>query len=122
MQELSDYQKRVLLKNPAIDKITEKHVVFTAKFKIWAVNSYLKGVSSNEIFESKGIKIEYFKPKYCQSCLKRWKKKYIEDGKSTFRRELRGSGKGGGRTRKPTYEELEAIVAVQREALGYAKK
>lgn len=121
MQELTNYQKNVLKKNNSVEKITEKHVVYTPKFKIWAVSRYLKGISPNQIFLEKGINPDFFKERYCESCLKRWKKKYIEDGKDTFRQELRGSSKSGGRTRKPTYEELEAIVAIQREALGYAK-
>lgn len=122
MQELSDYQKRILKKNSSVEKLTEKHVVYTAKFKIWAVDQYLKGKSAEEIFTSKGINPNFFKPKYCDYCLKRWKKKYIENGKDTFRIEFRGSSSKGGRPKKPTYEELEAIVAIQREALGYAKK
>ena len=38
MQGLTDYQRRVLLKNPNVEKITEKHVIYTAKFKIGALN------------------------------------------------------------------------------------
>jgi transposase len=122
MHELSDYQKRKLLENPAVEKITEKQVVYTAKFKLWAVGRYLEGDSANEIFDKKGISPKLFKQKYCQSCLKRWKKKFIEEGKESFRRDMRGTSSNSGTPKKPTYEELEAIVAIQREALGYSKK
>jgi transposase len=121
MHELSDYQRRKLLKNPIVEKVTEKHVYYTAAFKIWAVDQYIKGEPSIKIFESKGIDTSLFIKDYCRSCLKRWKKQYIEKGKNSFNLEYRGSG-STGRPRKPTYEELEAIVAIQREALGYAKK
>lgn len=122
MQELSDYQRRALRKNPNVEKITDKHVVYTSKFKIYAVEEYLRGISSNDIFLSKQINPEFFRKNYCQYCLKRWKKKYLEYGKESFDVDHRGSGKSRGRPKKPTYEELEAIVAIQREALGYAKK
>lgn len=122
MQELSDYQRRALLKNPNVEKITDKHVVYTSKFKVYAVEEYLRGISSNDIFLSKQINPEFFRKNYCKYCLKRWKKKYLEYGKESFDVDHRGSGKSRGRSKKPTYEELEAIVAIQREALGYAKK
>ena len=81
-----------------------------------------EGLSPNEIFELKGISPKLFKLKYCQSCLKRWKNKVEKDGASAFKIDNRGSGKAKGRSKKPTYEELEALVAIQREMLGYAKK
>jgi hypothetical protein len=122
MHDLSDYQKRKLLKNPCVEKITEKHIVYTASFKKWAVKQYHEGLSANEIFDLKGISPKLFKLKYCRSCLKRWKKKYEEEGDIAFKIDKRGSGKATGRPKKPTYEELEALVAIQREMLGYAKK
>ncbi len=122
MQELSDYEKKTLLKSPCVQKITKNQVVFTAKFKIWAVEQSLKGISPNKIFETKKIPIHFFKEKYCKSCIKRWRKKFQEEGADSFLIDNRGSGKSPGRPRKPTYEELEAIVAIQREVLGYAKK
>ncbi len=122
MHELSDYQLRKLLKNPCVEKITEKHIIYTVNFKKWAIKKYSEGLSANEIFELKGISPKLFKLKYCQSCLKRWKKKAEKDGNSAFKIDNRGSGKATGRPKKPTYEELEALVAIQREMLGYAKK
>lgn len=122
MHELSDYQKRKLLKNSVVEKITEKQIVYTASFKLWAVGRYLEGDSPNEIFKKKGISPDLFKPKYCQSCLKRWKKKFIEEGKESLKKDMRGTSPKSGASKKPTYEELEAIVAIQREALGYSKK
>jgi hypothetical protein len=126
MQELSDYQRKELLLNPNVEKITEKHVVFTSKFKIKAVELYFDGKSPNNIFEDAGIKTHYFKPKYSQLCIKKWKKKYLEQGKESFSIELRGSSKVG-RPRKEnldelTYEEMRVVIEIQREVIEELKK
>lgn len=122
MDQLSKDQKQKLLKNPNVEKITENHVVFKSTFKIKAVELYLEGKSPEDIFKEAHIPLQYFKDRYCDSCLKRWKKKYLDKGAAGLRSDDRGQGEKVGRPRKPTYEELEAIVAIQREALGYAKK
>lgn len=126
MQELSDYQRKELLKNPNVEKITEKHVVFTSKFKIIAVELYFDGKSPKQIFEDAGVKTHYFKAQYFQLCIKKWKKKYLEQGKDSFSIELRGSSKVG-RPKKEnleelTYEELKAVVEIQREVIEELKK
>jgi len=68
MQDLSDYQKKVLLKNSNVDKITEKHVIYTYRFKIMAIEQYLKGWTANEIFEDAEIDPHYFIKDSCNSC------------------------------------------------------
>lgn len=126
MHKLSDYQRRVLRKNPHVEKITEKHVVYTSKFKTRATEAYLKGESANQIFINAGIDPTFFITKYCQSCLKRWKKKYLEGGKKSFKREKRGSG-SSGRPKKEdpdelTIEELRALVEIQQDLIDHLKK
>jgi len=122
MNQLSDEQKKKLLKNPNIEKITNNHVIFKANFKIRAVELYLDGKNPEDIFTKASIPIHYFQDRYCDSCLKRWKKKFLEQGPEGLKSDRRGSGSKLGRPKKPTYEELEALLAIQREALGYAKK
>lgn len=122
MYELSKDQKQRLLNNSNVEKVTKNHVVYTSSFKIKAVELYLEGKSPDAIFAEAKIPIHYFKDRYCGSCLKRWKKKYLNSGVEGLMSDSRGSGEHQGRPKKPTYEELEAIVAIQREALGYAKK
>ena len=126
MHNLSDYQRRKLLENPNVLKVTEKHVVFNAKFKIKSVEAYLDGLSAREIFEKAHINLDFFKPLYAQFCIKKWKKKYIEDGKESFNIEKRGSS-SAGRPKKDnldalTYEELQAIVEIQRGVIEELKK
>ena len=126
MQDLSDKQRRVLLKNPNVEKITQKHVVYTSNFKICAVEAYLNGESPKQIFIDAGIDPSYFVEKYCQSCLKRWKKRYLKAGKESFEKESRGSG-STGRPRNEnaddlTIEELRALVEIQQELIEHLKK
>lgn len=121
MNELSDYQKRKLLENPNVEEITEKHIHFAASFKIKAVEGYLKGKHPDDIFLEAGIDPVIFEDKYCLSSLKRWKKKYEEDGRES----LKESGTGKNATGRPknenlddlTYEELQVIVQIQRDMI-----
>lgn len=126
MQKLSNYQRRILLQNPNIEKITEHHVIFTSKFKIKAVESYLGGLTPNQIFEQANININYFNLRYAESCIKKWKKKYNDQGKESFHIEKRGSS-SIGRPKKEnldelTYEELQIIVEIQRSVIDELKK
>lgn len=126
MQELSSYQKRKLLENPNVEKITEKFVSFTPDFKSLAVKKYLNGENANEIFLQAKIPIHFFKSDYCRSCLKRWKKKFQQDGASSFSDEKRGSSKVG-RPKKEnlddlSYEELQAIIEIQKGVITELKK
>lgn len=126
MQNLTDKQKRVLLENSNVEKITEKHVVYTSKFKIHALEAYLRGQSPNQIFLDAGIDPDFFVTKYCQSCLKRWKKKYQESGIESLKEDKRGSGSTGRpkdeSLNELTYEELLTVVEIQREVITDLKK
>ena len=126
MQELTDYQRKLLFKNPNIKKITEKHVIYRSKFKIRAIEKYLKGWTPNEIFEDAGIDPTYFIKDYCQSCIKRWKKKYFTEGKESLKTSQTGR-KATGRpksinTDEMTLDELKAMVEIQHEVIDMLKK
>ena len=126
MQNLSMSQKRALLKNPNVAKITDSHVVFTPKFKIKAVELYLSGKSAEDIFISNGIEPSMFIPDFCRSCIKRWVLKFETNGKDAFKIETRGSGT----PTKPvtnnldsySVEDLKAIIIVQEEMIEELKK
>lgn len=126
MQDLTPYQRRVLSKNPNVEKITEKHVIYTSNFKIKAVEKYIKGLSPCEIFENAEIDPSYFKTNYCQSCIKRWKRKYFDEGKASLKQSLTGT-KATGRpklvnTDEMTVEEMKAVIEVQQEVIAMLKK
>lgn len=77
MYNLNNYQRRKLIENPNIENLTESFAVYTARFKDKALKSYFRGESPKEIFLKAQIPIHYFDdPMYCNSYLKRRKKKY----------------------------------------------
>lgn len=126
MQELSDYQKEVLLENPNVKKITEKHVIYKSKFKIQAVEKYIKGVHPDVIFQHADIDPNYFITGYCQSCIKRWKKKFLDKGKASLKTSETGKKATGRPTKintdEMTLEELKAMVEIQHEVIEMLKK
>ena len=126
MQGLSDHKRRVLSKNRYVEKITDKHVIYSSKFKIKAIEKYLAGSKPNEIFEEACIDPSYFIDGYCQSCIKRWKKKYFEEGKESLKLSQTGRNSSGRpksiKTEEMTMDELKAMVEIQHEVIDMLKK
>lgn len=126
MQDLSDYQQSILLMNPNIETIKDKNVIYKSKFKIKAVEQYLKGKTSKEVFIDAGINPEFFIKRYCDSCLMRWKRKYFEEGKTSLKVSKTGK-KSPGRPKlenpdELTTEELKALVKIQQDIIEMLKK
>lgn len=126
MQELSNYQRKVLLNNPNVEKIVEKNVIFTSKFKISAVEKFIKGIKPDHIFEEAHINLSFFSRDYARSCLKRWKKKYFDEGRDSLKISQTGKQATGRpksiNTDEMTLEELKAIVEIQNEVIAMLKK
>lgn len=126
MHQLSDYQRRKLIENPNVESITESHVHFKGEFKIWAVENYLKGIHPNELFIDAGIDLSFFEEKYAYSCLKRWKKKYMIDGKASLKVNSTGLNATGRPAEEKhdhlSYDELLELVAIQKEIIADLKK
>ena len=126
MNQLSDYQRRKLLENPNVESITESHVHFAGEFKIWAVENYLKGKRPDDLFIEAVIDLSFFEEKYASSCLKRWKKKYINEGKASLLINLTGINSTGRPVEEKhdhlSYEELVELVAIQKEIIADLKK
>ena len=126
MSTFSLKQRSKLLANRNVKDVTEKSISFKPTFKIKAVHQYRAGLSPNSIFEEAGIPLELFKDDYCRNCLKKWVKKFDEDGEESFYKDNRGSG-SLGRPKKEnledlTYDELLALVEIQQEALDEVRK
>jgi hypothetical protein len=126
VHKLSDYQKRILLKNPNVEKVTEKTVIYKGSFRVSAVEKYLKGEIPSKIFEESGINPNFFIPKYCKYSINRWRRTYIEEGKEALLERKRGHfAPGRPKKEKPdelTLEELRALVEVQEEMIEMLKK
>lgn len=126
MSTFTPKQRSKLLANRNVKDVTEKTVSFDPTFKIKAVHQYRDGISPNSIFEEAGVPLEYFKDDYCRNCLKKWVKKFDEGGEESLYEDNRGSG-NSGRPKKErledlTYDELLALVEIQKEALKEVKK
>ena len=126
MHSFTPQQQSKLLANRNVEDVSEKSVTFKADFKIKALNQYLAGTSPDEIFEAAGIPVDYFKIGYCRFCIKRWLHKLETEGLEALSEDRRGSGSTGRpKSERPedlTYEELLALVEIQKEALRELKK
>lgn len=126
MSEMSEKTKKNLLKNKHVVKVKTKHIQFTAEFKEQAVKENLLGKGPDEIFKDSGFEIEWFPLNYCRFCLKRWRKKFNEEGKEALYRNNTGKN-SSGRPKNPnkdelTLEELKFVVEAQREIIEMLKK
>ena len=126
MHDLTEPQRQELLKNKNVEKITNKFIVYTSEFKVKAVELFLDGQHADKVFLDEKIPIHFFKEDYPRSCIKRWKKKYSENGPEALMEDNRGHG-STGRPKKEdpselTYEELLAVVEIQQEVILDLKK
>lgn len=111
MEKLSEDDKKALLANKFVEKITGSQVAFSSKFKIKAVEMSLDGRSASDIFLELGVDPSYFLPDYPKKSISRWKKIYLEDGKDALKEEKRGK-KAKGRPKK-AYDpnDLDSVKA-----------
>jgi transposase-like protein len=99
MAELSNSDRKRLLKNKHVLKVTGETIVYTPEFKIHAVKENLKGRSPSEIFREAGIEITFFDLTYPKDTVKRWRKVYKSRGEQGLRENLQGK-KSTGRPKK----------------------
>lgn len=126
MHAFTPKQRSLLLANRSVLNVTEKSVTYTPDFKIKAVQQFLSGTAPDLIFHESKIPLEFFKEDYARSCLKRWVKKFEFGGEDALRDDGRGT-ESKGRPREErfedlTYDELLALVEIQKEALKEVKK
>jgi hypothetical protein len=124
MKRLSIEQRKALLENENVLKLTDHHVVFTPAFKVKATELYLKGHLAEDIFTSHGIDPGFFKPRYCGYVLKKWGVKYNDQGKFSLREETRGRAhqQSGGDLEDMDVDDLKAIIRIQQEVISEIKK
>ena|SRR5690554_5419719 len=126
MHNFTPKQRSKLLANRNVQDVTEKTISFLPEFKIKSVKQYLAGVSPDEIFEDAGFPLEFFKEDYFRQCIKRWLTKFKEEGEDSLRIDERGKGSPGRpkeeRLEDLTYDELLALVEIQKEAINELRK
>lgn len=113
MRAFSISERKKLSTNPFVKKITEKTITFSPMF----IDLVLKG-STNQTREehfNSLLGVSCFDKKYIDSCLNRWRnQKKLEHIPLK-----RGRPKD---TSKMSVEELEALVAYQKEVIKQLKK
>lgn len=122
MYNLTDIQKKKLLENPNVEEITTNRIYYSGSFKIKAVESYLNGDKPIQIFQNAGIDTSIFEENYCLYALKRWKKKYEQEGPESLKINNTGREASGRPASEDlnelSYEELQTIVEIQRKVIA----
>lgn len=111
MEKLSDLDKKKLLSNPYVEKITDSHISFSPGFKILAVERNLKGETPVSIFNSSGIDASLLSAGYPKKCISRWKKIYNSKGPDGFLEETRGKSATGRPKRRFDTDDIESLKA-----------
>lgn len=126
MQTFTPNQRSKLLANRNVQDVSEKTISFTPDFKIKSVRQYLDGTSPDQIFINAGLPLEYFKEGYARNCIKKWVKKFKNEGEDSLRIDERGKGSTGRpkeeRLEDLTYDELLALVEIQKGVLEELRK
>lgn len=119
---------RVILENnPSIEKVGDKQISFTKKFKVAAIKAYQKGKSPQEIFSEAGLDSKLFLDAYCSKSIIRWVKSFEKHGKDSLTEERRGKNATGrplgSKPKKPkTQAQLAARLAYLEAENDFLKK
>ncbi|MGE0207343.1 MAG: HTH domain-containing protein [Candidatus Babeliales bacterium] len=111
MENLSEADKKALLSSKYVSKITGSQILFTANFKIKAVELNLEGKSPPDIFLALGIDPGYFLSDYPKKSIYRWKKVYLEKGKEALKEETRGKKAKGRPKKKYDPNDMDSVMA-----------
>ncbi len=114
MRAFSLLDRKKLELSKYVEKFTEKHIIFTQKFRELVLQGSSDELTRQQFFNDL-LGVRCFDKKYVDSCLNRWKKQDL----------LKNVPKRRGRrknTTKMTIEELEAEVAYLKEVNLQLKK
>lgn len=118
---LSEADKKRLLANKYVEKVTSSHVSFTSAFKVMAVEKNIQGKSPIDIFSDAGLDLSLFKEELPKKSISRWKKTYLAEGAQGFEVEKRGR-KATGRPKDKDFSSMEAELEYLRLENDFLKK
>ena len=75
---INNENRKVLLGNPNVESLSEKHITYTSEFIQDALKLYSDGNTACTIWEKAGFDLDYFKRDYFRNCLNRWKSQIID--------------------------------------------
>ncbi|MFA4880595.1 MAG: HTH domain-containing protein [Candidatus Doudnabacteria bacterium] len=110
-------QIEMLLKNPNVERCSEKSITYRKNFKVFAIKQYHEGLSPKLIFAQAGFNIALIGLKNPKWCLHSWRRVCKNKGVGELSIETRGRSKAGGRPKtnwqndKEKIKYLEARVA-----------
>lgn len=110
MAKLSEADKKRLLLNRFVEKITNSHVTFTSEFKMKAVKASLDGKPPIQIFTDANLDVSLFLPEFPKKSIARWKKIYLEEGSEGFKTEKRGKGAKGRPKKSYDPNDLQSVL------------
>ncbi len=90
MLKLNEKERKTLQNHKFIEKVTEKQVTFSFKFKLQSVQKYFKGKSASLIFKEAKFPVGIFSNKYTSGCLNRWRTSYKKHGEKGLSLDKRG--------------------------------
>jgi len=82
MEKFTKEEKELLEKNPNIQAVLSKQVLYTKEFKEKAIAEYICGKSANQIFKDAGIDISILSKQYdyASKIISKWRKTNKENG------------------------------------------
>ena len=118
---LTKEQIEALLRNPNVERCSEKSISYQKDFKIRAVKEYQEGLPPPEIFKRAGFNINLVGHETPKRCLHGWIKVFRAKGIKELSIETRGRSKGGGRPKINWLNEKEKIKYLEAE-VAYLKE
>ncbi len=116
-RRFSKEQIEILLRNPHVQRCSEKSITYRKDFKVSALEQYRGGLPPNEIFRQARFDIDMIGHETPKRCLYDWREVVRDKGIKELSVETRGKGRGGGRpkttwsTDKEKLKYLEIQVA-----------
>lgn len=114
-----------LKKNINVERVSEKSITYSDKFKRKFIEEYINGKSAITIFEEAGLKIDIIGLKRCEQAAHRWMRSYKKDGLVGLRdtrKENLGRPSDVPLSKEKIIERQESRIKLLEEQLEMLKK
>jgi transposase len=109
MSKFSEVERKKLLSNKYVQKVTDTQVLFTSEFKIKAIELFSQGFSPEKVFLKLEIDTSLFLPAFPKKSITRWRKIYKEYGVEGLIQENRGRNSTGRPKKTKTTSDLKSL-------------
>ncbi len=116
MSKFSADEKKKLLGNHYVQKVTESQVSFTSEFKILAVKQHKSGKTPDQIFIDAGLDTSLFLEDFPKKTIDRWNRIFESEGAVGLKSEKRGKGATGRPKKKQLYDPTDINSVLKRLA------